>query len=425
MKKIRILVFPCGSEIGLEIFRSLRYSTYFELVGGSSVSDHGEFVFEKYIGEIPHIEDPDFESCLIHLTKLEKIDAIYPTMDAVIFKLKEIENSLNCKVISSPLETAEICYSKTKTYNALKDIVKIPNHFSEENAITRWPVFVKPDVGYGSRTVRIISSQEELDGFLSVNTNILIQEFLPGKEYTVDCFTESSGKLLFCGARERKRISNGISVRTEMAFQIQRECEDLATLINQRLKFSGAWFFQVKENEKRELVLMEIACRFGGASGIYRNLGVNFAMLSTFNAFGFPVKIIRNKSVLIMDRALHSKFKVDIKFEEVFVDFDDCLIVDGKVNIQLLSFVYQCKNNNLKLTLLTKHEKNIYDSLDQFSLRQAFDEIIHINKSDNKYRYINNSNAIFIDDSFKERSEVYEFCNIPVFAPDAVECLLN
>jgi hypothetical protein len=38
MKK-NVLVFPCGSEIGLEIHKSLSYSTHFTLVGGSSVDD--------------------------------------------------------------------------------------------------------------------------------------------------------------------------------------------------------------------------------------------------------------------------------------------------------------------------------------------------------------------------------------------------
>ena len=47
MKKV--LVFPCGSEIGLEIYRSLKYNKDFELIGGASVNDHGEFIYENYI----------------------------------------------------------------------------------------------------------------------------------------------------------------------------------------------------------------------------------------------------------------------------------------------------------------------------------------------------------------------------------------
>jgi hypothetical protein len=50
MSKKKILVFPCGSEIGLEIYRAMRYSTHFTLAGASSVDDHGKFVYEEYYG---------------------------------------------------------------------------------------------------------------------------------------------------------------------------------------------------------------------------------------------------------------------------------------------------------------------------------------------------------------------------------------
>ena len=57
--KRNILVFPCGSEIGLEIYRSVKYSTHFKLFGGSSVDDHGKFVFENYFGSFPFITSPE------------------------------------------------------------------------------------------------------------------------------------------------------------------------------------------------------------------------------------------------------------------------------------------------------------------------------------------------------------------------------
>ena len=60
MKKV--LVFPCGSEIGLEIHRSLKYNKDFELIGASSVNDHGMFVFENYVGNIPSVDDENFIS---------------------------------------------------------------------------------------------------------------------------------------------------------------------------------------------------------------------------------------------------------------------------------------------------------------------------------------------------------------------------
>ena len=55
-----ILVFPCGSEVALEIYRFLRHSTHFHLIGANSVDDHGKFVFEYYIGGLPYVNSNDF-----------------------------------------------------------------------------------------------------------------------------------------------------------------------------------------------------------------------------------------------------------------------------------------------------------------------------------------------------------------------------
>lgn len=60
MEKIRILVFPRGSEIGFEIHNSLRFSNHIELIGASSVADHGKFVFKNYIEEVPLVDHQDF-----------------------------------------------------------------------------------------------------------------------------------------------------------------------------------------------------------------------------------------------------------------------------------------------------------------------------------------------------------------------------
>ena len=47
-RPINVLVFPCGSEIGLEIHAALRHAKDIRLHGASSVDDHGEFAYRRY-----------------------------------------------------------------------------------------------------------------------------------------------------------------------------------------------------------------------------------------------------------------------------------------------------------------------------------------------------------------------------------------
>lgn len=77
MKRYNVLVFPCGSEIALDIYSSVKYSTYFNLIGASSVDDHGKFVFEDYISDIPFVTDEAFIPALKKIVKERNIDAIY------------------------------------------------------------------------------------------------------------------------------------------------------------------------------------------------------------------------------------------------------------------------------------------------------------------------------------------------------------
>lgn len=126
MKK-RVLVFPCGSEIGLEIHRSLRFSKEFELVGGSSVSDHGEYVYENYIHNIPSVDDEDFIRSIEQVVTDNDIDFIFPAHDSVVLRLAQNVNKINATIITSSKETCEIARSKSLTYKKLSTVVKVPS----------------------------------------------------------------------------------------------------------------------------------------------------------------------------------------------------------------------------------------------------------------------------------------------------------
>lgn len=430
MKK-NILVFPCGSEIALEVYRAVNHSTHFNLIGANSIEDHGQFVFENYIGGLPFITAPNFLEKFRQIIRENNIDAIYPAMDTVIELLKSNEDFFGCKVVSSPIETTQICLSKSKTYKVLEDVVKVPRTYTANELVKAggmFPVFAKPDIGYGSRGAKKISSIEDLKAHLALYPSCILSEFLPGKEYTVDCFSSNNGNLLFAAARERCRIMNGISVNTKPVKENAEEFMDFAQKINETIKFQGAWFYQVKRDANGNLTLLEVASRFGGSSSLFRAQGINFALMSLFDAFDIPVSILRNGYDVVMDRALDNKYKLDLKYSEVFVDFDDCIYLEKKfVNDALMAFLYRCMNKGIKVTLLSRHDDEklgkLDELLDKLRIRQVFDRIIHLNPSQKKIDSIDNTDSIFIDDSFAERKAVADKFNIPVFSLDMIEAL--
>ena len=420
-----VLVFPCGSEVGLEIYKSLNVSTHFTLYGGSSVSDHGQFVYENYIEGLPFIDDPQFTDKLNQIIAEYNIDFIFPAHDSAVLKLAQERELgvLKCEVVTSSVETCEVSRSKRKTYEVFNNIIPTPHMYENMQDITdkNFPIFLKPDVGQGSKGVYRADTLEDVAFYTNKDPSLLLLEYLPGKEYTIDCFTNKNGELLFSQGRERSRVSGGISVSSKVVKD--ERFATLARKINATLKFRGVWFFQVKENTKGEYVLMEIAPRVAGTMGLARCRGVNLPLLALFDSLNFDVSVSENSYDMVIDRALHNSYKHNLHYEHVYLDFDDLVLLNDKINPLVIAFVYQCINKSIKVHLITKHKDNIHETLERYRLTGIFDEVLRIDKTDNKHLYITEKNAIFIDDSFAERKEVQDQCKIPVFDSHMIESL--
>jgi predicted ATP-grasp superfamily ATP-dependent carboligase len=425
--KQNVLVFPCGSEIGLEIYKSLSHSTHFNIFGGSSTADHGEFVYENYIGDLPTVDSPTFTEELNSVIDKYDIDFVLPAHDSVVLRLaqEKAAGRLKCAVITAAVETCEIARSKLKTYETFKDVIRTPKIYKtiEEVADSAWPIFLKPDVGQGSKGVHLAENPEDATFYRAKDSSLLLLENLTGQEYTVDCFTNKDGKLLFSEGRVRQRISGGISVNS--ATVDDERFIAMANAINQKIKLRGVWFFQVKENAEQDLVLMEIAPRVAGTMGLARCKGVNLVLLSLFDAMDYGVSVFENSYTMVIDRALENIYKHDIQYKHAYLDFDDLVIFEGRINPSVMAFVYQCINNEVAVHLLTRHKENLERSLKKYRLGDTFDELIWVTDGSEKHTYIKEKDAIFIDDSFAEREKVHQALEIPVFDSHMIESLME
>lgn len=425
MKKV--LVYPCGTEIGLEIYRALCNSIHYEIYGGSSSYDHGRFVYKKHIDNLPFIKDNSSVEEVIHFNELilqYDFDFIYPAMDGVLTIFSKYREYLKPVVVAPDYETTEITRSKRKTYNLFQDEIKIPYVYDTIDDIKKYPIFVKPDIGQGSVGAIRVDSREKLISIKEHDNSQLMLEWLSGNEYTIDCFTNGKGELVYFQGRERKRIKNGISVNA--VFCDRPEFERFAHIINSKIKQKGAWFFQLKESKTGELKLLEVASRIAGTSAIQRNIGINLPLL-TLNVFdGMEVRdVIINNYSIELDRALKNNFKTDIEYDVVYIDYDDTIVTNGIINIEIVKFLYQCINKEKQIILISKHDGDLKKELEKYRINSLFDKVFHIRKDEEKKDYINNKKAIFIDDSYGERMAVYKSCKINVFDTHMIECLLE
>jgi hypothetical protein len=423
----KVLVFPCGSITGIDINFALRHSMRIELFGASSIEDHGRYIYKNYIGGLPNISEKNFIQELNRVIQQFDIQFIIPTHDTVALFLVKHQSNISAKIISGDLTTTETCRYKSLTYELFKEHKFVPQIFSNLDNISQYPVFLKPDDGQGGKGTYTIHNKEELQFHLERNSTLLISEYLPGEEVTVDCFTDKNKQLRYIGPRSRNRVWSGVSVNSRN-LPVNTEIEELAGIINQKLDFRGYWFFQLKKDRNDHFKLLEISTRMAGTSCLNRNLDINFPLLSILDFSGEEVEISPNRYDIEVDRTLINRYKLDIKYQRVYLDFDDTLILNHeKYNEFVFFYLYQCLNKKIEVILLTKHEQNIFETLKKLNISEGlFSKIIHIKPDEYKYNYIDTEvPAIFIDNSFKERKQIRDFFNIPSFDVSNIECLID
>ena len=420
---LNILIFPSGSGVAKEIYDSLKYIRNITLFGGEGNDNNfTNFLFNNAIFNIPMLKD---EELLINhlntIVKENKINYIFPAYDIIHWFLSKHRNRIDCKVLVSDFETCDICISKTKTYNLLKDIIDVPNFEKEVDGVN-YPCFIKPDDGCGARDSYKVNNSEELEFYKKKVKNYTLCEYLPSNEYTIDCFTNKEGKLIFCKGRERKKTIAGMSVYT---IESNIDFTSYGEKINKILKFNGIWFFQMKYDKNDKLKLLECAPRIAGAMSLYRNKGINFSNLMIRQFEGDLIEeILFNNYTIECYKTYENKYRTNLNYSSVFVDLDDTIVIKDQVNIELIRLLYQELNKKKNIFLITRNIDPL-KVLNNYKISESiFNEIIIVPKDKKKSEFIK-KDSIFIDDSFQERFDVYKSNNIHVFNLDMVETLLN
>lgn len=420
-KKINVLIFPAGEINSVELHNALSTNVNIVVYGASSTDRHGPYIFKNYISGIPMITDNNFISEFNKVLTEYKIDLIFPTHDTVADYFAKSASLIQATIAVANSRTAYICRDKERTYSLFSGEDFTPIVYTKNDY--ELPMFTKPKEGQGSIGAKKIDNLDEL-AFVDEHINVLT-EYLPGEEYTVDCLTDNKGRLVIVSPRSRVRTFGGVSVAGQ-THDVSDEFVSIAKKINSQLDFKGLWFFQVKRDKNSKLKLLEISSRCAGTMCLTRVRGANLPLLTVYTFMGIDVEPLMNDLSIELDRTLINRYKMDYQYDTVYYDFDDTIVINDKVHLPAMQFLYQCKNNNIKVHMLTRHELEIEKTLKQHSIdRTLFETIISIGPNEKKADYITERNAIFIDNAFSERRDVRNAKNIPVFDVDAIELLLD
>lgn len=409
MRHYNILVFPCGTEIANEIINSLANHKYFKLIFASSEETSYCNFRGKEISILPYVTDNTFINELNNLISKKRIDFIIPAHDDVAFALSQIENEIEAEIIGQSKYVNEIVRFKDVTYKHFKNILPLGKVYDSEPQDDVFPVFVKPKKGQGSFNSFKLNTLNEYISFFSQNKleNFVVMEYLSGQEFTIDCFSDK-GNVLYFGARTREKTTRGISIQSTFVSDknLNEYFKKYAQIISQNLTMHGVWFYQMKFDKNNQLKLLEIGPRVSGTMMLNRVRGVNFIELALYQKLGFSIEVVFNDIEVSLARALLPIYKHNIQYDNLYIDFDDTLLLEERnINADLMKLIFQAKNKEKKVYLITKNKNfNLAKTLHKFGITNIFDEIIHLHENERKVSYMQ-ERSILIDDSFVERKE--------------------
>lgn len=195
------------------------------------------------------------------IIRTENIDMILPTGEHDVRLLSLYRNNWEkTKIYVSSEKSINICQDKYAFYKELH------NHFDLPITIIG-DVFQKPRRSAGSRNTKHISNPSDS----------IIQEYLPGKEYTVDVFCDESSESMGTVVRERVVIKSGISTQNCIVNYENPNLVDVSEKLCKFLNLIGPVCVQFRKDVNGRDKIMEINPRLGGTSIVSTLANVNFA----------------------------------------------------------------------------------------------------------------------------------------------------
>ena len=236
------------------------------------------FADKKY--QIPRIGSEDYISSIIDICNKEKIDLIVPTIDTELLILSQkkdvIEKNTNAKVLVSNENVIKICRNKINTQLFFEqNNFGVPIQIKEEdikNENVQFPVFIKPLNGSSSINTFKVNNIEELRFFYNYVKEPIVQEFMEGEEYTVDCFLDFDSNIITIVPRKRIATRSGEIIKGKILKD--REIINDIKRVLETLKPIGQITIQCMKT-KEGIKYIEINPRFGGGAPMSIKAGAN------------------------------------------------------------------------------------------------------------------------------------------------------
>lgn len=315
-----VFVTGVGGPAGISVIRSL-------LARGDTrviAADMDRFASGLYLVPpeqrvlVPPGLSVEFVPVLLDSCRSFGVDVLFPTVDVelpTIAALRDEFSAIGVVVASPSLSTLEICLDKLSLADRCAGVLPVPRTEVLGPAAAvgrRYPVVVKPRRGAGSRGISFVGSEAELLALGSDDTR-LVQDMLPGAEFSVDVFADLAGHVVAAVPRSRLRVDSGVSVAG--ATLHDEELEQAARRVATAIGLTTVANVQLRRDREGRAALLEVNPRFPGAMPLTIAAGIDMPSLTLDAVLGRPTPAALDFRDIAVVRYL----------EDVFLQISDIL----------------------------------------------------------------------------------------------------
>lgn len=285
---------------------------------------------------VPRGDDPKYVDIILDICKKEKVDIVVPIMSVELESLsrnKEKFREIGTIVSVSDIESLEIANDKLRLMDYMSangfdcpKYYRIGNvdeliRYAKELGYPEKKVCVKATHGSGSRGFRILDgrinkydrfmyekpntnliSLEEMTEILSIPEampEMIVIEYLPGNEYTVDLLADK-GRVMYNCCRKSLNMDN--SIMLDGIIESKKEVLDLCEKVVKSLKLDGNIGFDLKEDKNGKPYIMECNPRMTAGIPMFMAAGINLPYLCVKKIMGEELPELSIKEGMKMKR---------------------------------------------------------------------------------------------------------------------------
>jgi len=218
---------------------------------------------------LPRDDDPAYEDRLVSICQGHKIDLLIPTRDGELVRIAKMRDRLaeaGTLITLGDADALAACMDKGRLHQFCREQGFPVLDVSDVTDTAAFPVFIRHRNSSLTGGGILVEDRKSFEQLALKMDDHLVQSFVEDREFSCDVLSSLEGEPLQAVVRERLRLVNGESWRSQIVNM--PVLEQLTLELARTLKLCGHNLIQMFWSEENGPQIIEVNPRFGGGTNL-------------------------------------------------------------------------------------------------------------------------------------------------------------